>query len=288
MRVRCPGRLDLVKGIRRLFLPHVGTGGSVKHLFEEFQNSLWDRRENYQGVPRERRESHHSRLHHLAHGARQRKAFLPGELQSLREVLCELLSDESCGEWLGFNDPARPDSLPPSRHLASLVREPDLTDADNIHKLRMYRAAAFVEFLRPGVLDWQTPHDPDMGLVSEFISAFTRPGISIEEQTDLIEDVSRPLVPLEAIVRTPRGPRLRLSPSELRYVWETKDLSHEERAKAWDSRTPMPFQPFGRSNLEMYGDRKLRAAWRVAVNRQLDKARATHAPDSDRDERELN
>ena len=42
-------------GIRRLFLPHVGMRGSVRHLFEEFQNSLWDRRENYQDVPQQRR-----------------------------------------------------------------------------------------------------------------------------------------------------------------------------------------------------------------------------------------
>jgi hypothetical protein len=262
--------------------------GSVKHLFEEFQNSLWDRRENYQDVSEERRESHHSRLHEIAHGARQRKAFLPGELRSLPEVLCELLSEESCGEWLGFDDLARRDTLPPSRLLASLVREPDWTDAENIHKLRMYRAAAFIDALRPGVLDWITPHDPHLDLVSEFISVFTRPSISAEEQTDLIEDLSRPLVPLETIVRTERGPRLKLSPSELRYVWETNDLSHDDRAKAWDSRTPKPFQPFGRSNLEMCQDEKLKHRWRTAVNHQRDKAKALYGSDPGHDEGEAN
>jgi hypothetical protein len=65
-------------------------------------------------------------------------------------------------------------------------------------------------------------------------------------------------------------------------------MSHEERAIAWDNRTPKPFQPFDRSNVEMYGDRKLRDAWRVAVNRQLDKAKALYDPDLNRDERELN
>jgi len=285
---RLPGSLGLLKGIRRLFLPHVGMRGSIKHLFEEFQNSLWDRRENYQGVPKERRESHHSRLHHLAHGARQRKAFLPGELQSLREVLCELLSDESCGEWLGFNDLARPDTKPPLRRLAGLIRESDWSDAENTHKLRMYRAAAFVDVFRPCVLDWHTPHDPDMGLVSEFIAVFTRPGISPEEQADLIEDLSRPLVPLEAIVRTERGPRLKLSPSELHYVWETNNLSHDERAKAWDNRTPNPFQPFGRSNCEMYRDDKLTHRWRSAVNHQRDKAKALYGSDPGDGEGEAN
>lgn len=260
--------------------------GSVKHLFEEFQNSLWDRWENYQDVPEERRD--HSRLHQIAHGARQRKALLPGELQSLRQILCELLSEESCGEWLGFNDLTRPDTLPPSRLLASLVREPDWTDVENIHKLRMYRAAAFIDALRPGVLDWHTPHDPHLDLVSEFIGVFTRPGISAEEQADLVEDLARPLVPLEAIVRTERGPRLKLSPSELRYVWETNNLSHEERAKAWDSRTPKPFQPFGRSNLEMCRDEKLKHRWRTAVNYQRDKAKALYGSDPGHDEGEAN
>jgi hypothetical protein len=260
--------------------------GSVKHLFEEFQNSLWDGRENCQDVPHKERALDHSRLHEIAHGARQRKAFLPGELQPLRKALCELLSEESCAEWLGFNDLSRPDTLPPSRLLASLVREPDWTEAENIHKLRMYRAAVFIDVLRPGVLDWHTPHDPHMGLVSEFIAAFTRPGISAEEQTDLIEDLARPLVPLETIVRTERGPRLKLSPSELRYVWETNGLSHEERAIAWDSRTPKPFQPFGRSNLEMCQDEKLKHRWRTAVNHQRDKAKALYGSDPGHDEGE--
>ncbi|HET7108057.1 MAG TPA: hypothetical protein VFI38_14690 [Candidatus Acidoferrum sp.] len=274
-----------MKGIRRLFLPHVGMRGSVEHLFEEFQNSLWAGRENCQDVPEEIRESHHSRL---AHGARQRKALLPGELQSLREALCELLSHESCGEWLGFNDLSCPDIKPPLRSLAGLIREPDWTDAENMHKLRMYRAAAFADRLRPSLLDWETPHIPDMEWVLEFIETFTRPGISAEDQTDLIDDLSRPHVPLDTIVRTERGPRLKLSPSELRYVWETNDLSHEERAKAWDSRTPKPFHPFGRSNCEMYRDEKLTHRWRSAVNHQRDKAKARYGLDPGDGEGEAN
>ena len=275
-------------GIRRLFLPHVGMRGSVKHLFEEFQNSLWDRRENCQDVPQERRAPDHSRLHEVAPGVRKRREFLTGKPESQREVLCELLLKASCAEWLGFNDLARPDTMPPVRSLAGLIREPDWSDTKNIHKLRMYRAAAFIDCLRPNVLDWETPCIPDMEWVLEFMEVFTRPRISIDEQTDLIDDLSRPRVPLETIVRTTRGPRLVLSPSELRYVWETRDLSHEERAKAWDNRTPKPFHPLGRCNVEMYGDRKLRDSWRVAVNRQLDKAKALYDSDLNRDERELN
>lgn len=287
-RAQCLGRLELVTGIRRLFLPHVGMRGSVQHLYEEFQNSLWERRIDYQEVRQERRESHQSRLHAIVQDARERREFLPNELASLRDVLYELLSEDSCAEWLGFNDLARPDTRPPLRRLAGLVREPDWTNAENIRKLRMYRAAAFVECLRPNVLDWETPRIPDMEWVLAFIEAFTRSAISVQDQINLIDDLSRPRVSLEAIVRTTRGPRLELSPSELRYVWETRHLSHEERAKAWDNRSPKPFWPLGGSNLEMYADEKRRDAWRVAVNRQLTKAKALYDPESGQDEREPN
>jgi hypothetical protein len=262
--------------------------GSVKHLFEEFQNSLWDRRGNYQDVPKERRASDHARLYELAHGATKRRKFLMDRPELRREVLRELLWEEHCAEWLGFNDLARPDTKPPLRRLAGLIREPDWTGAENIHKLRMYRAAAFIDCLRPNVLDWETPSIPDMEWVLEFIAVFTHPGISVEDQTDLIDDLSRPQVPLDTITRTTRGPRLELSASELRYVWETRDLSHEARAIAWDNRIPKPFRPLDRSNVEMYRDKKLRDAWRSAVNRLQTKAKLSFGPDSDGDERELN
>src|SRR5713101_86163 len=86
------GRLALVTGIRRLFMPHVGMRGPVKHLFEEFQNSLWDRRENYQDVSQEGRASDHSQLHELAPGARKRREFLTRKPALQRQVLCDLLS----------------------------------------------------------------------------------------------------------------------------------------------------------------------------------------------------
>jgi hypothetical protein len=277
-----------VKGIRRLFLPHVGMRGSVKHLFEEFQNSLWDRRENYQDIPQERRASDHSPLHELAHGARKRRHFLTGKPELQREVLCELLSEESCAEWLGLNDFTRPDTKPPSRLLASLVREPEWTDAENIQKLRMYRVAAFIDCLRPNVLDWETPHIPGMEWTLKFIEVFTRPGISVEDQTNLIDDLSHRRIPLEKIVQVERGPRRQLSLDDLRYVWETRELSHEERATTWDNRTPKAFQPFGCSNLEMHRDKKLTHRWRVAVNHQLSKAKALYDSDPGQDEGEAN
>jgi hypothetical protein len=277
-----------VMGIRRLFLPHVGMRGSVKHLFEEFQNSLWDRPESYQDAPQERRASDHSRLHELAPWARKRREFLTGKPELQREVLCELLSDESCAEWLGFNDLARPDTKPPLRSLAALIREPGWTDTKNVHKLRMYRAAAFIDCLRPNVLDWEMPCITDMEWVLEFMEVFTRPGISVEQQTALVDDLSRHSVALEKIVQTERGPRLQLSLDDLRYVWETRELSHEERAATWDNRAPKPFQPFDRSNVEMYRDKNLAQNWRAAVNNQIKNAKKLFDSDPSRDEGEAN
>ena len=277
-----------MKAIRRLFLPHVGMRGSVQHLFEGFQNSLWDRRENCQDVPQERRAPDHSQLHELVPGARARREFLTGKPELQREVLCELLSEASCAEWLGFNDLAHPDTKPPLRSLAGLIREPGWTDSENIHKLRMYRAAAFIDCLRPNILDWETPSIPDMEWVLEFIEVFTRPGISIVEQTDLIDDLSRHGVPLGKIVQAERAPRRQLSLADLRYVWETRGLSHEERAATWDNRAPKPFQPFGRSNVEMYRDKNLAQNWRVAVNTQMKNAKKLFDSNPSQDEDEAN
>jgi len=203
-------------------------------------------------------------------------------------MLCGLISEESCAEWLGFNDLAHPDAKPPVRSLAGLIRDPDWTDTDNIHKLRMYRVAAFFDCLRPNVLDWETPRIPDMEWVLKFIEVFTRPGISMEDQTNLIDDLSRRRIPLEKIVQVERGPRLQLSHDDLRYVWQTSELSYGERALAWDNRTPEPFQPFGRPNVEIYRDKKLGHRWRVAVKNQIKKAKKRFDSDLSQDEGEVN
>jgi hypothetical protein len=60
------------------------------------------------------------------------------------------------------------------------------------------------------------------------------------------------------------------------------------RAVAWDNRTPKPFQPFGRSNVEMYRDKKLAQNWRVAVKTQIKKAKKLFDSDPRQDEGEAN
>jgi hypothetical protein len=152
----------------------------------------------------------------------------------------------------------------------------------------MYRAAAFIDCLRPNVLDWETPRIPDMEWVLEFIGVFTRPRIAVEDQTNLIDDLSRPLISLEKIVQTERAPRAQLSLDDLRYVRDTAGLSYEARAVAWDNRTPKPFQPFGRSNVEMYRDKKLAQNWRVAVKTQIKKAKKLFGSGPSQDEGEAN
>src|SRR5262249_13535128 len=140
--------------------------------------------------PHERGPSNKSRLQKIVHPARERGEFLPEELESLRDLLCELLSEDDCAEWLGVHGLSRPHTLPPMRLLAGFIRELDWTDAENIEKLRLYRTAAFIESLRPGAIDWETPHVQSMELVLKFINVFTRPGISSEEQALLIDDLS--------------------------------------------------------------------------------------------------
>lgn len=236
--------------------------GSVKHLFEQFQNSLGNERTDWREHSRERWASQDTRLQEIVRGARERGEFLPKELESLRRLLCELLNEENCAEWLGYNDLSRPDTLPPVRLLAGFIRELDWTNQENVRKLRLYRTAAFIEFLRPGAIDWETPHMPSMELVLKFIKVFTRPGISNEEQALLIDDLSRPRVPWEKIVTPERRQRARFSECDLRYVWETRGLSHIERAAEWDKRR---FHPFGEPNLKQFEDKKLRQRWLVAV-----------------------
>jgi len=254
----------------------VGVQGSVKHLFQQFQDSLGDRRTTWREYPHERRSSNKSRLQKIVHPARERGEFLLEELESLRDLLCELLSEDDCAEWLGFNDLSRPDTLPPMRLLAGFIRELGWTDAENIEKLRLYRTAAFIEFLRPAAIDWETPHVQSMELVLKFIKLFTRPGISSEEQTLLIDDLSRPRVPWEKIVTPERRERARFSESDLRYVWDTRGLSHRERAAEWDKRK---FHPFGEPNLKQFEDKKLKQRWLVAVGYQIKKAKALYGQD---------
>ncbi len=312
-----------MKVVRRLFPIRVGLRGSVAHLFHEFQCTLGNRRQKQEQRSFSERREHISRIKPLdlderqaaprrkpelrvkqiprvlaiVKAARERGQILQSEVEILREILVVSLSKEDCEEWLGYYELLQPqtgafvgfvrrnyrDSL-----LASLAHESDLGSNGNIEKFRLHRAAALIDCFRPGVLDWQTPHVPDLELVLKFVELFTRPSIAHEEQRNLIFDLFNVRIPLEKIVQPERGPRVRPSTADLRYVSETREMSHEERAAAWDTLEPKPFQPFGRPNLEMYSDPKLQSRWRSAVNRLLAKARNLNGPDDNQGERELN
>jgi hypothetical protein len=85
------------------------------------------------------------------------------------------LHGQTLCEVAGVHRPYR--SQLPTRTPSRSTHPRTRLDAENIHKLRMYRVAAFIDGLRPNVLDWETPHIPDMEWVLEFIEVFTRPGI---------------------------------------------------------------------------------------------------------------
>jgi len=78
----------------------------------------------------------------------------------------------------------------------------------------------------------------------EFIELFTRPGISVEDQTNLIDDLSRTQVPLETIVTNHAWAAHTAFARRFALHLGNQNLSHEERAIAWDNRNPNAFHPF--------------------------------------------
>lgn len=274
-----------MNAIRRLFRPEVGLRGSVTHLFEEFQDSLGERRQIDEPVSSERRASKNSRVSAIVAAARERGWLLPKEVGELRQIWLCLLSKDDCEEWLGYRD-LLSDQKPEPRQLANWIRQWDWDKDENVEHLRLFRNAAFIELLRPGALDWQTPNIGEVEVVREIAAVFSRPSGEVDDQRDIIHTLFDPRVRLEQIVKRTRGPRLQVSYEDLYYVWETRALSHEERAREWDERTPKPFKPFGRSNVEMYSVKKLQARWRSAVNRLLAKAYEAFGPRRPKSERE--
>lgn len=200
--------------------------------------------------------------------------------------LSELLSEESCKKWLARRSEAEwGPLLPPFVNADAIhVWESDWPDEWNLGKLSLYRMAAFIEHFpcRCGRLNWRSADVQDMGIVEGFARKFST---HVQEREDMIYDLSRPEVALEAIIQSDRAPRLELSHAELHYVWKTNHLSHEDRVKAWDNRAPNPFQPFGRPNCEMYEENG--QGWCALLNRLKAKAEKFYGPNPSQNEREL-
>jgi hypothetical protein len=94
--------------------------------------------------------------------ARERKELTSGEAETLRAFLIETIREETYREWLA------------SSGLVHFFYEDDWNDQDNHRKFALYALACFVDFFRPGQIDWQTPHPNDMQLVAKLLNIFAK------------------------------------------------------------------------------------------------------------------
>ena len=93
--------------------------------------------------------------------ARERKELASQEAETLRGFLVETIKKETYQEWLGSSGLA-----------AHFFREDDWNDQDNHRKFALYALACFVDFFRPGQIDWRTPNPNDMQLVAKLLNIF--------------------------------------------------------------------------------------------------------------------
>jgi hypothetical protein len=93
--------------------------------------------------------------------ARTRRKLLEHEAEFLRSFLVKTCGPKTYHEWLS------------SSGLANFFCEDDWSDQDNHRKFALYVLACFVDFFRPGEIDWRTPSLSDMQLVAKLSRIFT-------------------------------------------------------------------------------------------------------------------
>ena len=168
-------------------------------------------------------------------GARERKQLLNPEAEFLRESLIEMIGEKTYREWLS------------SSGLVHFFYEDDWNDQDNHRKFALYAAACFVDFFRPGQLDWRTPNTNDLQLVAKLLKIFAD-STDAGKQTKLLqglfnleEDLSSVAVGISTgLSRTDRD--LLLECRILR-------LKGEKRARWLQNKG---FEGFGKSSLTKY------------------------------------
>lgn len=92
--------------------------------------------------------------------ARERKKLLEREAEFLRSFLIKTIARKTYLEWLS------------SSSLADHFCEADWNEKDNHHKFAVYALACFVDFLRPGQIDWRTPNVNDIQLMAKLLKIF--------------------------------------------------------------------------------------------------------------------
>jgi hypothetical protein len=106
--------------------------------------------------------------------ARERKRLLERETEFLRKFLIKTIAKNTYREWLSF-----------SGFTANFFCEDDWSYEDNHRKFALYVLACFVDFFRPGQIDWRIPNDNDMQLVAKLLRIFAD-SRDVDEQKRLL------------------------------------------------------------------------------------------------------
>lgn len=167
--------------------------------------------------------------------ARERKKLLEREAEFLRSFLTKTIARKTYLEWLS------------SSGLADHFCEADWSEKDNHHKFAVYALACFVDFLRPGQIDWRTPNVNDMQLVTKLLRIFVD-STNLDQQRKLLRglfDVEQHLK--SVVVETSTG--LSRKDRELLLECHLLRLKGEKRAR-W--LREHEFQGFEKSPLTKY------------------------------------
>jgi len=108
--------------------------------------------------------------------ARERKRLLAREAEFLRRFLIKTIEKRTYREWLS------------SSGLANFFYEDDWSRHDNHRKFALYVLACFVDFFRPGQLDWRTPNTNDLQLVAKLLKIFAD-STDAGKQTKLLQEL---------------------------------------------------------------------------------------------------
>jgi hypothetical protein len=102
-----------------------------------------------------------SSVHGIIKRAREsRRELLRGQVKFLRNHLARTLSADAFRDWLS------------DAQMGKFFFEDDWNREQNHRKFALYGLACFVNFFRPGEIDWRTPNHNDLQLVAKLLDIF--------------------------------------------------------------------------------------------------------------------
>ncbi|HXM98106.1 MAG TPA: hypothetical protein VN982_06490 [Candidatus Dormibacteraeota bacterium] len=177
--------------------------------------------------------------------ARKRNELRDEDAEFLRKFLIKTISRETYGDWLSTS------------HMADLFYENDWSNEDNNRKFALYALACFVDFFRPGQIDWRTPNQNDMQLVEKLLKAFLVDSNDADRQKTLLHRQKRLLQGLFDLTESLKGLAVEtstgLSRKDRELLLECRDLGLKAEARArWLQKSG--FKGFGKSALTKFGE----------------------------------